>query len=141
MILSPNQKNALEQLIPTARLATQINTSHLPISIRTHTLLCGPSGVGKSHLMRSLGEQLGIPVLFLNAGNWIPLGARNAEPSWEQIVEFLKENLRGIIILDEIDKINSETSDWMNCVRTEVFDLLDGRIPPTICIDGSNDLW
>ena len=141
MILSPSQKQTLKKLLPIAHLATKVDTSDLPISVRTHSLICGPSGVGKSHLMRALGQKLDVPVLFINVSNWQPLGGKGDEPTWESIVDFLKLYPSGIILLDEIDKIHSEDSNWMGHIRTELFDLLDGRIPTSVSVDGSNDLW
>ena len=137
MILSTGQKAVLTELIPIAKLALKAEKQTFPISYRTHSLVCGPSGSGKSFLMHKLADILQVPILFLNVANWTPVGGKG-EPTWIVIKEFIDENPKGIIVLDEIDKIGSENSEWIGHVRLEIFDLLDARIPSSINVD---DEW
>jgi hypothetical protein len=59
------------------------------------------------------------------------------------IVKFLHENERGIILLDELDKLNG-AHEWNQFIRLEVHELLDGRLlsevelPSTTTIE---ELW
>jgi SpoVK/Ycf46/Vps4 family AAA+-type ATPase len=136
--LSPNQQKLVDELIPIAELALDKSTADLPIRPRTHTLICAPSGAGKSHLMGELGGMLDVPVLHLNVSTWAPISSKANEYTWDTIVEFVKENPRGIIVLDEIDKIDSQ-KEWQGYIRLEIHDLLDGKIPKSVDISGG--LW
>lgn len=134
MILSKGQRAALEQLENIASLI-QIDGFHkLPVRPRTNTLVCGPSGMGKSFLARALADRLKLPILILNACSWIPVGARGDIYTWNIVVDFVQENPRGILFLDEIDKISSKTHDWLNSVRLEIHDFLDSVVPQSITV-------
>jgi len=142
MILSPNQQKILDELLPVAQLATQNPCRDLPLQPRTHTLICAPSGTGKSHLMKELGGMINAPVMLLNVSNWQPLGSREHTNTWTSILEFIKTNENGIIVLDELDKLDSNES-WISYIRLEIHDLLDAVIPAALDIDtiDKDDLW
>ena len=66
-------------------------------------ILCGPVGVGKTHLAQALGHQAcraGYKVLFIKASRLLSdLGGGRADDSWEKRVQYyLKPNL---LILDD----------------------------------------
>jgi len=132
MILSAGQKQVMSDLRCVAELAMSMDRyHHLPIQPRTHSLLCGPSGVGKSHICRVLGKELGVEVMVVNCSSWQPNGSRSEVHTWTAIAKFLNDHSRGIIVLDEVDKI-SGSSEWQGYIRLEIHDLLDGVIPPHI---------
>jgi len=136
MILSNQQESAIEQLVPIGRLAISGKAKHLQLKPRTHTLICAPSGSGKSFLMEQLGELLGVKVLHLNVSTWQPYSAKSGHYTWDTIVKFLQENKKGIILLDELDKLDGD-SDWNQYIQLEVHELLDGRILSEISLDTS----
>lgn len=138
MSLSPNQQKVLNELKPIAEIALDSFTKKLPIHPRTHSLICSPSGTGKSHLMRELGDILDVPVLLLNVSTWAPMGSRCEKYTWNVIVEFLQTNEKGIIVLDEIDKIDAE-GEWQGYIRLEIHDLLDGKIPASVSVSDIDD--
>jgi len=145
MILSNQQESAIEQLVPTGRLAISGKTKHLQLKPRTHTLICAPSGSGKSFLMEQLGQLLGVKVLHLNVSTWQPYSAKSEKYTWDLIVEFLQKNERGIILLDELDKLNGK-NEWNQFIRLEVHELLDGRILSEVTLreesyNIGDDLW
>jgi len=142
MILSPNQQQILDELLPVARLATKNLCCNFPLQPRTHTLICAPSGSGKSHLMKRMGSMINVPVLLLNVRSWQPLGSREHTNTWVSILEFLTNNDNGIIVLDELDKLDSDES-WIPYIRLEIHDLLDGVIPVGLDLSDSDDddLW
>ena len=146
-MLSPNQESAHKSILPYAKLGmNKTQAADLPVRPRTHTLICSPSGTGKSYLMQRLGHDLDSPVLHLNVSNWQPIGSKGHNYTWDTIVEFLDKNPKGIIALDEIDKISSD-ADWAGYIRLEIFSLLDGKIPNNVTIpsdeteDDSDILW
>lgn len=129
MILSKGQRHVLKQLRLVAEIALDKERfKHLPIQPRTHSLICGPSGVGKSHLCRALAKDLGTSVMVLNCSSWQPNGSRSELHTWEVVAGFINDHAHGIIVLDEIDKING-SSEWNGYIRLEIHDLLDGVIP------------
>lgn len=138
MILSSPQKQILEKLLPLAEIAAYQKFQTMELKPRTHTLICAPSGAGKRHLIKELGKVLGVPVLLLNVSSWQPMGSRCDTFTWSVIVDFLEKNDRGIIVLDELDKL-AGTSDWHGYIRLEIHDLLDGVIPASVMED--DELW
>jgi len=144
MISSPQQTKILEDLLPVASIALKGYSAHIDLRPRTHTLICAPSGAGKSHIMRELGNILKVRVLSLNVSTWQPIGSSSNNYTWNHIVDFLKENDRGIVVLDELDKLDG-VSDWLNFVLLEIHDLLDGIIPMPVDVRKESgedeDLW
>lgn len=133
-LLFPHQRPAYDQLLATAHVCLGQDRHFLPFQPRTNTLIIGPTGSGKTHLARAVADELRVPFLDLVTPEWILLGAteRAAQTTWVAIVETLlsQDTCHGLVIfLDEIDKLLGNTS-WDIHLRTEVFRLLDGRIPP-----------
>ncbi len=104
----------------------------LPVTPRTNVLICGATGCGKTYLCRHLAKQLRLPIIDLEYANWVVTGAsvRGALQTLRLLYRFIEQNDRGIIVLDELDKVGSSdaTSDWTRSVHLEVFSVLDRRI-------------
>jgi hypothetical protein len=130
IILSPQQEAALQQLLPIARIATSGAVAGLPVRPRSHTLLIGPSGSGKSFMARELARRLNLPLLLINVSSWVVLSAKNEPWTASTICDWLDSlgSGGGILAFDEIDKLQSE-SDWKSYIRLEVHDFLDSVIP------------
>jgi ATP-dependent Clp protease ATP-binding subunit ClpA len=133
IVLSPGQERALEKLRPLVDLATSGICKRLPFRPRTSALLIGPSGSGKSHLARELARQSNMPFWEANMGSWIVAGARCETHTFESLANWVFQNESGIIFIDELDKLLGSGagggSEWLNFVRLEAFDVLDGRVP------------
>ena len=147
-LLSPQQQSVLSRLLPVARLATSGRLGNLPIRPRTHTLIIGPSGYGKSHIARALGAQLSLPTLVINVSSWVVLSARNEPWTFSTIAEWLDQIPRGgVLVLDEIDKLGgvgspSGAGEWNSHIQLECHDLLDGVIPLATKIpERSEECW
>lgn len=141
LVLSPGQERALEKLRPLVDLATCGICKRLPFRPRTSALLIGPSGSGKSHLARELAQQCSQPFWEANMGGWIVAGARSETHTFESLANWVLQHESGIIFIDELDKISGNGasgggggSDWLNFVRLETFDLLDGRVPDSAVV-------
>lgn len=134
----PHQQSAYESLLETADIFFGGAWRALPVRPRFSRLVVGPSGVGKSHLVRAVAAQFDLPVLALDSTNWIPLGVsdRGARQTWVDIAAFLREHAHGLIFLDEIDKIGRSDSPancpWLHFLRVEMFSLLDRRVPENL---------
>lgn len=132
----PHQKAVFTELLRTAKTFCSGTWKGLPVRPRFNRLVVGESGSGKSFLGRALGTELKIPVWDCICTNWIPLGCSEwgARPTWLDVVDFIATNDDCIILLDEVDKLGTETTPWMTCVRTEIFGLLDGQIPVNLLL-------
>lgn len=102
---------------------------NLPIKPRLHPLIVGPTGSGKSHLVRALADKLQLPVFRTTYGGWIVAGGKG-QPTIPEIQKFMSRHEAGIIHLDEADKFcpSGNYSDWTTSMKTELFNLLDGAI-------------
>jgi SpoVK/Ycf46/Vps4 family AAA+-type ATPase len=136
------QKPAFQELFRIATAFCQTESwQNLLVRPRWHRLIIGPTGTGKTHLAAALAHKLGWPLLSLTVPDWILLGCneRGARQTWRHVAEWLtKRDSFSLIFIDEIDKISgSET--WSRHLRTEIFDLLDGRVPTGLRISDDHE--
>lgn len=81
-----------------------------------NVLLLGPTGVGKTYLIRCIAKLIGVPFVKADATKFSETGyvGRDAEDLVRDLVKVANGNIElaqyGIIYLDEIDKIASATS-------------------------------
>jgi|GEM_PF-5765108 len=99
------------------------------IAGRFQPLLIGPSGSGKSHVIRQTAKSLRVPFFHVNLSDWIVRGAYSKPYTLDVIAGFVRDHESGIILLDEVDKLRADfvsTQGWWQSIATETFALLDG---------------
>jgi ATP-dependent Clp protease ATP-binding subunit ClpX len=104
---------------------------------RQHQLLIGPTGVGKSLLVKSVGALLGVPVAFTAATALVETGyvGTPVESMFLSLLERAGGDLalaeHGIVFLDEFDKLRRATDIGRDVsgegVQNGLLTLLDGR--------------
>lgn len=106
---------------------------------RHHILLLGPTGVGKTFLVKTLAEHLGVPFGFTSAAGLVEAGYKGN--SVENLLETLlaraggdpRKAEKGIVFLDEIDKIRRADTGGQRDISGEgvqnaLLTMLDGRL-------------
>jgi len=125
-VLSVSQQAAVKRLNRYWDLLVE-QTVIAGIKPRTSGLIIGPSGVGKTHVVREFAGRKGVPMIDINIGSWIVTGAK-AEPAFiETLGKFVDENESGVVFIDEVDKLHG-TSDWNKSIQQEAYALLDRRM-------------
>jgi hypothetical protein len=129
-MIFPHQKSAFEELLSRARTYFAGDWRELPIKPRFHSLICGPTGTGKTAIATQLASTIGANLLRVSANSWMPCGANNrgTAETMTEIAQHVISGEKSIIFIDELDKIWHETS-WISHIKGEIFDLLDGRWP------------
>lgn len=99
------------------------------VKTRPFPMLIGPSGCGKTFLATRLAEKQGLPSFSVNISNWIPRGAKSeTQITLDQISAFVQEHDRGVIFIDEVNKLKSRHADdsaWCMDNMNEVLAFLD----------------
>lgn len=105
---------------------------------RHHIMLVGPTGVGKTLMVRRLSELLEVPIVMASATSLVEMGYKgNSVDSLVQVLldrtkKDVKQAEMGIIYIDEIDKLR--VCDEMirdvsgRGVQNAMLTMLDGRI-------------
>ena len=110
---------------------------------RQHILLLGPTGSGKTFIVKTLAEYLGFPVSFASATALVETGYRGRPV--DDVIKALLERSdnnprlteRGIVFIDEIDKIRRQDTGGQRDVSGEgvqnaLLTMLDGRIADNV---------
>lgn len=116
-----------------------------------NAILIGPSGVGKTHSIRTAAEYLSLPYVIVDSSSLVPVGAKRGQPVQDILVdlvvsarELLTARLgdysegadidlagRGVIFLDEFDKMRGqpefEAGDvWNQMVQRQLLKIVEG---------------
>lgn len=68
-------------------------------------LACGPPGVGKSLIAKAAGNELGLPVLMVNPGNWMGKYVGDSEAKTRKGFQILRAHAPCVAIIDEVEKV------------------------------------
>lgn len=102
-----------------------------PVRPRLFPLVLGPTGCGKTFLIRSVASTLGCAFISVTAGDWIVQGAAaDYEPTSYRILTSIAHNRRVVLFLDEFDKMRGDwDSTWGRSVSTDIWRTLDHQLP------------
>ncbi len=134
IIGNPNYKEALSLLL----------SDYLgPKGEANHLLVVGPSGTGKTFLLKKLLPILKIPSKIIDAANLVGAGYAGTT-LMSSLEDFYKSNMmaskKAIIVVDEFDKISDKAgNNWCHQVQSELLTLVDGRQEGAV--DTRNALW
>lgn len=79
---------------------------------KSNILLCGPTGTGKTAIVKALGKKLDVPYVIVDANSFTQSGyvGRDVEDMLKDLLEASDGDLelaqKGIIYIDEIDKVS-----------------------------------
>ena len=145
-IVLPHQTKVFERLLEIAKVTFSVQRNTLPLRLRSNCLLVAPTGSGKTFLVEAVATAMKVPFLNISVSEWILLGCtqRGAVATWPSLVKFLRKHKSadGIVICcDELDKLSAKRSQmWTDFQATEVYSLLDFRVPPTLADDNGDPL-
>lgn len=100
--------------------------------VRPIPLIVGPTGVGKSTIIKTFCANLGLKMMHLNPSAWVVTGAASKPWTASMIQDFIQHNEEGVIFVDEIDKFCSREGGWERSLGQELMALLDNRLPESI---------
>lgn len=136
-----DRPSLLKQLKPIRNKEKQMeqssfNLNNLSTKI-TQVLLVGPSGSGKSYLVKLIAKLLDVPYTFISAASLVPSGCAYGT-SISDVIEShylacdknIDRAQKGIIFIDEIDKIrlwgDTRHDSYMQGVQDGMLTVLDG---------------
>lgn len=110
---------------------------------RQHMFVIGPSGTGKTHLIRKLLPVFGIPHVVIDSSSLVGPGYQGTTLQ-EALEEFFKSNMaaakKSIIVMDEFDKVSEKVgNNWAQVIQNELLSLVEGTQKGSI--DTRNSLW
>ncbi len=68
-------------------------------------LFVGPPGVGKSLVAKATGNELGLPTLMVNPGNWMGQYVGESEAKTRKGFQILRAHAPCIAVVDEVEKV------------------------------------
>lgn len=110
---------------------------------RQHMFVVGPSGTGKTHLIRKLLPSFGVPFIIIDSSSLVGPGYEGTTLV-QLLEEFYKSNMtaakKAIIVMDEFDKVSAKAgNNWAQIIQNELLSLVEGAQKGSI--DTRNSLW
>jgi len=131
-MLTSSQRHVFETLVLYGEAFFAREFGALKIKPRLFPLIVGPTGAGKSFLVRNVAEQLDAHYFRLTFGDWLPRGVRadSGGQTAFTIISTVLEESRVVLHIDELDKMREDYEhQWTRSVANDVWNVLDGILP------------
>jgi len=100
------------------------------LKLRLYPLLIGPTGVGKSQIVKTVANRLGAHYLRICRGDWNVVGSRAGRPTTYQVLDYVATYPRVLLHVDELDKFTDlQSGDWSASIAGNLWSMLDGVHP------------
>ena len=101
------------------------------LKLRLFPLMVGPTGAGKTHLVKSAAEKLRARYFKVTRSDWIPQGSTRGRPTLYQVLDYVTSQPRVLLHLDELDKfrISFGGPEWSASIAGDLLALMDGDLP------------
>ena len=100
------------------------------LKLRLYPLLIGPTGVGKSQIVRTTAIRLGAYYLRICRGDWNVVGSRAGRPTTYQVLDYVATYPRVLLHIDELDKFSDlQNGGWSAAIAGNLWSILDGVHP------------
>jgi hypothetical protein len=100
------------------------------LKLRLYPLLIGPTGVGKSQIVKTAANRLGAYYLRICRGDWNVVGSRAGRPTTYQVLDYVATYPRVLLHIDELDKFTDlQSGDWSAAISGNLWSMLDGVHP------------
>lgn len=117
-----------------SQLATTIymNYTALPDEKTESILLVGPTGTGKTQTIRAAMEYLNLPMVELKGSTFVPPGIKGTslEDGFFSLLSQCDSDLsmasRGIVYIDEFDKIGEQCRDYVSAIMNVIMNFIEG---------------
>lgn len=99
-------------------------------------MIVGPTGTGKTETVKAACDYLGIPFVNANAANLVPQGIKGISIEdilidlYELSGRDIKKAQRGLVFLDEFDKLNESDLDYKRAIKSILLSFNGGEIIP-----------
>ena len=123
-----------DEQIKTVANAIAKNSQLAEPYLKSNLLICGPTGVGKSEIFRSIRDNFQVPVAFEDSNEYTAASYKGKDVT--EMLVHLYENAngdiekaqRGILIVDEIDKkAGSEHETFTTAVINSLLKMMEGH--------------
>lgn len=130
MIPTKNHVAACERVVEMGELFFDAPTGGTRLSLRLYPLVVGPTGAGKSMLVKTAAGRLGADYYRVTRGDWMPRGSKIGRPTVFLILDRLLASRRLVLAVDEADKMDLDFSkEFSAAVGTDLWNTLDGYFP------------
>jgi hypothetical protein len=128
--LTASQQSAFHEICALTEIYFEQGEAGPSAGLRIAPLIIGPSGVGKSHLVTSVGRALSLPVIRVTVGDWIIRAARQSPCALEVLQDRLDRHERLILFIDELDKLrrSGDGSEYSLAQQVEIYSALDRMV-------------
>ena len=127
--LTQSQQGVLKRMTMMATLYF-FNEPAAGLRPRFTPLLIGPTGSGKTAVVKRITKAVDAHLMRVTLSEWVPNGAREeTSPTLRTLVTALLEHERMVLFIDELDKISNSDGTWNRSCLSEIFDVLERNIP------------